>query len=150
MHGRLSGRLAVLAALGASLLWLTGCGNEKAEATLSGSNEVPSVDTAATGNVTAELDGDTLKVNGTFTGLSSALHEVSGSAAHVHSAPKGSNGTIFFNLTVTPNADGRSGSFTGTKSMSDSDKQVFKDGGLYVNVHTDDNPNGEIRAQLEP
>jgi len=140
----------VLAAVAAGLLLLTGCGSDKAEATLTGAEEVPAVTTSATGNVTAELDGDDLKVDGTFSGLSSDLAPVAGSAAHVHKAEKGVSGPILFNLNVTPNADGRSGTFSATATLSDADKDAFRDGLLYVNVHTTNNPGGEIRAQLEP
>lgn len=150
MHGRFNGRLAVLATVAASLMWLTGCGSDKAEAMMTGDQEVPPTTTSATGEVTAELDGNTLTVNGSFSGLSSDLAPVSGSAAHVHKGARGSNGGILFNLTVTANGDGRSGTFTGTASLNDDDKQTFRDGGLYVNVHTTNNPGGEIRAQLEP
>jgi hypothetical protein len=140
----------VLVAIASSLVLLTACGSEKAEATLSGANEVPAVTTSATGTVTAELDGNELKVDGTFSGLSSDLAPVAGSAAHVHKAAKGANGGILFNLNVTPGSDGRSGSFTATATLSDADKDAFRDGLLYVNIHTVNNAGGELRAQLEP
>lgn len=150
MHGRVHGRLGVLATVAASLMLLTACGSDKAEATLSGSEEVPAVTTSATGTVTAELDGDELQVDGTFSGLSSDLAPVAGSAAHVHKAAKGANGGILFNLNVTPNSDNRSGSFSATATLSEADQDAFRDGQLYVNIHTTNNPGGELRAQLEP
>lgn len=110
---------------------------------------MPAVTTAATGSVTAELDGDTLQVDGEFSGLSSDLAPVSGSAAHVHKAPKGENGPILFNL-VVESSDNRSGTFTGSATLSEADQDAFRDGELYVNIHTVDHPGGEIRAQLEP
>jgi hypothetical protein len=150
MHGHFNGRLTVLATVAASLMWLTGCGSDKAEATLSGSQEVPPATTSATGTATAELDGATLTVNGTFSGLTSNLEPVAGSPAHVHKAPKGQNGPVLFNLNVTPGSDNRSGSFTATATLSEADQEDFREGLLYVNVHSVNFPGGELRAQLEP
>lgn len=150
MHGRLNGRLGVLATVAAGLLLLTGCGNPQADVTLSGAEEVPTVTTSATGDATAELDGETLTVSGDFSGLGSNLAPVAGSAAHVHKGAKGENGGILFNLTVTPNADNRSGTFSGTATLSEADQDAFRDGLLYVNIHTVDNPGGELRGQFEP
>jgi hypothetical protein len=150
MHGHFNGRLTVLATVAASLMWLTGCGSDKAEVTLSGSQEPTPVTTSATGTATAELDGDTLTVNGTFSGLSSDLTPVAGSPAHVHKAARGQNGPVLFNLNVTPGTDNRSGSFTATATLSEADREDFREGLLYVNVHTTNNPGGELRGQLEP
>ncbi|XXF81161.1 CHRD domain-containing protein [Myxococcaceae bacterium GXIMD 01537] len=149
MHGRLGGRWALLA-VSTGLLWLTGCSSDTAEETLTGDQEVPAVTTSATGDVTAELNGNTLEVSGSFSGLSSDPLPVSGSPGHVHKGARGQNGPILFNLTVTPNADNRSGTFSGSATLSDEDQNAFNDGLLYVNVHTQNNPGGEIRAQLEP
>jgi hypothetical protein len=142
---------AVLTLVGAGLLALTGCGDDKYVATtqLTGANEVPAVTTTATGSATATLDGDELTVIGTFNGLSSDLHEVSGSPAHVHQGAVGTNGPIIFNLTIT-STDRRNGSFTGSRDLSDEERQDFKNGLYYVNVHSATNQGGEIRGQLMP
>ncbi len=141
-------RLAV-PGLVACALWLTGCGSTEAEATLSGAQEVPPTTTQAAGTATAELDGDELTVVGSFTGLSSDLFPVSGSAAHVHNAPAGQNGPILFNLEITT-TDNRTGVFTGSKTLNDEEKDAFEDGNLYVNIHSVTFNGGEIRGQLEP
>lgn len=141
-------RLAV-PGLVACALWLTGCGNTEAEATLSGAQEVPPTTTNASGTATAELDGDELKIAGSFTNLSSALFPVSGSAAHIHNAPAGENGPIVFNLEIT-STDNINGVFAGTKTLTDEEKDAFKDGNLYVNIHSVNFNGGEIRGQLEP
>lgn len=149
MHMRDTKRWAVLTWVAAGLL-MAGCGSSSISTTeLKGSNEVPPVtSTSASGTANATLDGDELTVSGTFSGLSSALHEVSGSAAHVHQAAPGANGDIVFNLTVTPGADAKSGSFSGSKTLNDTQQKAFKDGLFYVNIHTDNNPTGEIRGQF--
>jgi hypothetical protein len=152
MHMRYTMRWgAVLSLVGAGLLALAGCGEDKLVATtqLSGANENPPVTaTSATGTATATLDGDELTVNGTFSNLSSDLQEVSGSAAHVHQAPVGQNGPIVFNLTVTVGADNRTGSYTGTKTLSPDEQDAFKAGEFYVNVHSVNYMGGEIRGQF--
>jgi CHRD domain len=145
MHRHDTKRWAMLALLGAGLLGMTGCGKSSVSTTtLSGANEVPAVTTTATGTANATLDGDELTVNGTFGGLSSALHEVSGSAAHVHNAPPGENGGIVFNLTVNAS----NGSFSGSKKLTDAEKDAFEAGRFYVNVHTENHQMGEIRGQF--
>ena len=145
MHRHDTKRWAVLALLGAGLLGMTGCGKTSiSTTTLSGANEVPPVTTSATGTANATLDGDELTVEGTFAGLSSALHEVSGSAAHVHNAPAGQNGGILFNLTVNTS----NGSFSGSKTLTDAEKDAFEAGNFYVNIHTANNMGGEIRGQF--
>lgn len=149
MSGRRNGRLAVVVLLGASL-WLSGCGNDESEVSLTGTEEVPPVTTSATGEARAELDGDTLEVSGSFSGLESDLTPVSGSSAHVHNAPRGQAGPIFFNLEVTPNADNRGGTFRGSATLNDDEKDLFRDGNFYVNIHTVNNPTGEIRGQFDP
>ncbi|MCY1073700.1 CHRD domain-containing protein [Archangium lansingense] len=138
-------RWAVLAVLGAGLLGMTGCGKSSVSTTtLKGENEVPPVTTTASGTANATLDGDELSVNGTFSGLSSALHEVSGSSAHVHNEAVGANGPIVFNLTVNAS----NGSFSGTKKLTDSEKDAFEAGRFYVNIHTMNHNEGEIRGQF--
>lgn len=153
MRTRYTMRGAVLMGVGAALLALAGCGGGKYVATtaLTGSNENPPVTgTSASGTATATLDGSELTVTGTFTGLSSDLQEVSGSAAHVHNAPAGQNGPIILNLDVTTGSDKRTGSFTGTKSLNSDEEEAFKTGQFYVNVHTVNFMGGEIRGQFVP
>ncbi len=145
MHMRDTKRWAVLAVLGAGLLGMTGCGKSSVSTTqLSGNNEVPAVTTTASGTANATLDGDELSVSGTYSGLSSALFEVSGSSAHVHNAPTGENGPIVFNLTVNAS----NGSFSGTKTLTDSEKDAFAAGRFYVNIHTENHNGGELRGQF--
>lgn len=119
------------------------------EADFSGLNEVPPVNTSASGDVEAILDGDIITIEGSFEDLESDLFEVSGSAAHIHSAPAGENGPIIFNLNVT-SEDNRSGIFIGTEMLTDSQIDDFNNGMFYVNIHTVNNTGGEIRVQFVP
>jgi transforming growth factor-beta-induced protein len=64
------------------------------EVTLSGDQEVPPVDTDATGSATVGLYGTKLVVNGTFSGF-----EIGGPGAHIHGpAAAGANAGILFDL----------------------------------------------------
>lgn len=126
-------------------------------AVLSGAEEVPSVETEAEGTATATLDaeGTTLTVEGTYTGLSSPLQEVGGSAGHIHEAPRGENGDVVVPLTLTPDeTDPTGGTFSGTAEIGEGEGQLaletLEANGYYLNIHTEDNPSGEIRGQLTP
>ena len=57
------------------------------EAVLSGGSQAPANDTEASGNVVAELHGDSLFVSGAFKGLADTY-----SASHLHLAAAGRNG----------------------------------------------------------
>lgn len=151
MHMRYMRRQAVLMLAGAMLLGLAGCGEDKyvATTTLSGANEVGPVDTPASGTATATLEDEQLTVTGTFRDLGSDLMEVSDSSAHIHNAPAGENGPILFNLDVT-SSDQRNGNFSGKANLNKEQQQAFKDGNLYVNIHTVNYMGGEIRGQFRP
>ncbi|AKI99843.1 CHRD domain-containing protein [Archangium gephyra] len=153
MHIRDTKRWMMLGVLGAGLLALAGCGSKSYVATtqLSGANEATPVTTSATGIATATLDGKKLTITGTFSGLQSNLQVATGtgSSAHVHQGAQGTSGPPILDLTIT-STDQRNGSYTGTKDLSDDEQEAFKDGLLYINVHTVNNPGGEIRGQFIP
>ncbi len=109
-------------------------------ARLSGANEVPAVASGGEGLFIANLSkAETeVKFHMVFRGLSSAV-----TGAHIHNAPAGANGGVIFDL----------GSFlVGNVIDGVWDPAGFVDalkaGELYINVHTVDNPGGEIRGQL--
>ena len=95
-----------------------------------------------TGSVTAALEGDDLLITGTFEGLSSRA-----TSAHIHRAPKGRRGPVVFPLSVTNAATGELG---GTVVLSDSQVHELNQGHYYVQIHTETNPEGEIRGWLSP
>jgi uncharacterized surface protein with fasciclin (FAS1) repeats len=126
-------------------------------AALSGAEQVPPVETEAQGSATATLDdaGTTLTLSGSYTGLSSALQEVGGSAAHIHEAPRGENGPVVVPLTITPDeTDPLSGTFAGTATIGEGEGELAPEtlaaNGYYINIHTVDNPDGELRGQITP
>ncbi|HEX5112172.1 MAG TPA: CHRD domain-containing protein [Saprospiraceae bacterium] len=74
-----------------------------------------------------------------FTGLTSAF-----SAAHIHNAPAGTNGGVIFDLVPFVNGNVIEGDWQPDSAQL----AELKAGNLYVNVHTADNPSGEIRGQI--
>jgi uncharacterized surface protein with fasciclin (FAS1) repeats len=124
---------------------------------LSGSEEVPSVSTDASGTASAVFNEDqtTLTIEGTYSNLSSELAVVGESAGHIHEAPRGENGDVVLPLTLTPDEDDpTSGTFSATAPIGEGEGELSLDTlaaqDYYINIHTVDNPSGEIRGQLTP
>ena len=108
------------------------------EIPLSGDQEVPPVETAATGMCMGTLNANQTQFKIT------CMHDVDAVAAHIHNAPAGENGGVVF-----PFADPAS-PFSGTWNLTDEDVAELFAGNLYVNVHSAANPGGEIRGQIIP
>jgi len=120
---------------------------------LTGIFEVPGVNSSAQGAVKAELTGNTLIVSGTFDGLSSDLATDIAGGAHIHLGYAGSNGPVEFVLTSVLDEDSQGGRFPAMSNRFElSDEQVANLRGRqnYVNIHSLNNPSGEIRGQLLP
>ena len=97
------------------------------------------MNTAATGTGTISVLMDK-PISGSVT-----TSGISGTAAHVHMAPAGQNGPVIVSLTRT--ADNVWSVPPGMR-LTDAQYDAFKQGNLYVNVHSAANPNGEIRGQM--
>lgn len=119
------------------------------QVSLSGAQEVPAVETSATGTATSTLSGSMLMVAGEFSGLSSPLVEIAGTPGHVHQAPAGENGDVVFPLTVS-STDGMSGTFSLSTELTPEQLAAYNAGELYLNFHTEMNQGGELRGQLMP
>ena len=116
------------------------------DAEVTSAQEVPEPvlgDATPMGSVDATLDGDTLVVDGSFSGLTGPA-----TAAHIHGpAEEGATAPPVFTLDVDNATSGDiSGTWTG---LTDEQIEQLRAGMYYVNVHTDANPAGEIRGQLE-
>lgn len=109
------------------------------ETILSGDQEVPPVDTPAMGVGTFVLSEDQtmLSYEITFEGLVAPE-----TAAHIHNAPVGVNGPVVFNL-------GTGSPKVGTWDIPAEMVTELLAGNLYVNVHSEEFPGGEIRGQIE-
>ncbi|MEB3341643.1 CHRD domain-containing protein [Okeania sp.] len=118
--------------------------------------EVPPIaDTPAEGIANAILNGNNLTIQGTFSELSSDLLPVGDadsegnpqSPIHLHQGLANSGGGIIRNFTVIDNGDS-SGGFFGEFTLSDDEVVAAESGNLYINLHTDNNPSGELRTQV--
>jgi hypothetical protein len=128
--------MAILVAMGVSVASAV-----DVKVTLSGSQEVPPVTTSATGSGTITVAADQ-SISGTI-----KTTGVKGTAAHIHLSPSGTNGPVIVPLTK----DGDNGWTVGPGAkLQDAHYQAFKDGNLYVNVHSAANQGGEIRGQIKP
>jgi Cu/Zn superoxide dismutase len=110
---------------------------------LDGDQEVPSVMTDARGLIQFHLnpDGSFVRFDGFITGLTSAI-----TGAHIHMAGPNANGDVVIDLSASIEANGR---VAGMFPLDDETLiEAFLTGNLYVNVHTEDNPAGEIRGQV--
>ena len=133
--------------------------NEQTEpfsAMLSGGEEVPPVDTAATGVASFSVEGgESIIYDVNVTGMDKVT------AAHILNAPKGENGDVVVTLfkadSPTGQISGRlaNGSITASNLEGQMQGSPFRDiiralerGEAYVNVQTEINPNGEIRGQI--
>ena len=124
----------------------------KAPIALNGSQEVPSVSTSATGSsdisvyeakCPSALSSDNCR---TLTGTV-VTSGINGTAAHVHQGAAGQNGPVIVTLVKV---DERTWAVPTGTTLSRDQSDAFYAGQLYVNVHSDTNKGGEIRAQLQP
>ncbi len=119
---------------------------------LSGAQEVPPVTTTASGSTDISVglsrcpssasSANCPTVYGTVT-----TSGVEGTAAHIHMAPAGQNGPVIVPLVRTGN---NVWSVPGGTTLNAAQYDAYWAGQLYVNVHSNANKGGEIRAQLKP
>lgn len=122
-------------------------------ALLSGANEVPANASRATGEVVAVLQDNTLSVSGFFQDLSSPFNPNIGGGAHIHLGLFGQNGPVTIPLNTTLATDQLRGNFEESANTFELDNEqlaALEARGLYVNIHTNDYPAGELRGQLIP
>jgi Fe-S cluster biogenesis protein NfuA len=114
-------------------------------ASLTGAQEVPAVTTGASGSGTFTLNEakTALTFSITASGLSGAV-----TAAHFHSAPSGVSGGVVFDVGNFVQESGGQVTIDGTWNLAASDVASLEGGEIYINIHTAQNPAGEIRGQL--
>ncbi|SIO48061.1 CHRD domain-containing protein [Burkholderia sp. GAS332] len=114
---------------------------------LTGAQQVPPVQTPGSGSANLTYDPSTRVVtwNISFSGLSSQA-----TMAHFHGpAPAGKNAGVKVWLSQKGTMEVAS-PLSGQATLSPDDAKMFEAGDMYINVHTKDNPNGEIRGQVVP
>ena len=110
-------------------------------ARLTGTAEVPSVTTAGTGAAKVSLDPKTKKLEWSIT-----HSKLSGppTMAHFH-GPAGAGANAPPVITIAPPLDGL---ISGSATLTDAQIADLKAGSWYINIHTAQNPKGEIRGQV--
>lgn len=126
-------------------------------AKLSGNNEVPPITSKSSGTAAFDLNaaGTQMKYTLNVTNIDKVI------AAHIHQGSSTANGPIVVNLFIPSGPTGKvsgklaqssinSTSLIGplkAKQMTDLIK-LINSGNAYVNVHTSQNPAGEVRGQI--
>lgn len=114
----------------------------KYHANMNGASEVPAKTTQGTGTVDATLDTSTRKFDWT-----AKWSDLSGpaTAAHFHGpAAPGANAGVVVPWGTNPTSPNQGSATLTPEQMSD-----LQAGKWYANVHTAQNPGGEIRGQME-
>jgi hypothetical protein len=163
-------KLAIVTVLSFALTAPIAARAERIRATLTGYEEVPVVSTVASGEFVGMISRDeSIDYQLTYTGLQGAVTQ-----AHIHVAQPSVNGSIVIWLCQTatnpgpagtPTCTPGSGTFTGSITAPNvvagatASQQLaagelaeviaaMRAGAVYVNVHTDLSPGGEIRGQI--
>jgi len=144
-----------------TMLPALGMGAEKTHAyktELSGHAVIPMATTMAKGMATFEtaMGGKELTYKLTVEDIENVT------AAHIHIAKKGKNGPPVAGLFAGPKKEGKFSGTLGEGTITDKDLvgpmagktvkdlvKALRSGGLYVNVHTDKYPDGELRGQIK-
>ena len=123
------------------------------QANLLGSNEVPSINTEASGNLVFELTGDVLTVSGSFDDLAGDVAIEIAGGAHIHDAVAGRNGGVVFVLNLTLDADNRGAVIEAANNafiLDAAQLATLMADGNYINVHSSAFMSGELRGQVTP
>ena len=112
------------------------------EGTLGGLVEVPANLSNGSGSVGVTLAGDVLQLAGSFSGLTGTY-----TMSHIHRGAAGINGGVAFGLTADA-GNGEWSAFENIFDLTSTDIDELNNGELYVNLHTDEFPAGEVRAQI--
>jgi hypothetical protein len=114
--------------------------------TLSGRNEVPANTSTATGKFEGIFDpwSRVIAFRFEFAGLTA-----NATAAHFHSAPAGSNGSVVVDFVSQGFPVGtKNGEFVKVLTLTEAQAVDLMTGNLYVNIHNASFPGGEIRGQI--
>lgn len=133
--------LAIMALIAGALAGGTGFATAaEIKVNLSGDQEVPPVQTSASGSGTITVEDDR-SVKGKIT-----TSDLKGTGAHIHEGAVGKNGPDI--ITLKKSSDNE-WSVPGDAKLTDAQFDAYKAGNLYINVHSDANKSGEIRGQLK-
>lgn len=116
-------------------------GRNPVTAELTGSKEVPPVATQAYGKSTITIGRDR-SIKGSVIVMNMAP-----TSAHIHVGPLNADGPVIVPLIRTSE-----NTFSAPPNARLTEEQYarYREGNLYINVHSDKFPAGEIRAQMRP
>ena len=97
---------------------------------------------SGTGAVDAVLRGNELTITLQFSGLGSGV-----TAAHIHNAPVARRGGVAFAIDIG-SASGTAGEIADTATLTDEQLAELRGERYYVQIHTENNPGGELRGWL--
>lgn len=92
------------------------------------------------GHFEAKLNDNMLTINGSFEGMSSAA-----TAAHVHIGPKAQPGPVAFVIEISKASSGTLG---GEFTLSPELIAALHAENLYIQIHSETNPAGELRGWI--
>lgn len=110
-------------------------------AELTGAKELPPVSTQGYGRSTITVAKDR-SVRGTV-----IVQDMKPTSAHIHQGGLNSDGPVIIPLAKTSET---TFSVPPNTKLTEEQYARFKEGNLYVNVHSERYPSGEIRAQMAP
>jgi uncharacterized surface protein with fasciclin (FAS1) repeats len=109
---------------------------------LSGENQVPPLtNPGSVGGATVTLTGNTLTVDGSYSGFTATMAHVHGPATATENAGIVNNAMLDVSVAEE---------FRGQLTLNASQIEEFKNGLYYLNVHSAANQSGEIRGQIVP
>lgn len=129
-------------ALGAAVVLAAGASQAATiQVKLSGDQEIPAVQTSASGSGTITVNDDK-SISGSIT-----TQGVKATAAHIHAAPPGRSGPPV--VTLVANGENGWAVPAGTK-LTDEQYAAYQAGHFYINVHSAEHKPGEIRGAVKP
>lgn len=144
-------RTLILLLFGALLAFLSSNvqAQQSKKITLAGYKHDPPVSTSGSGVATVTLQGDTLTVKGKFENLTGNF-----SGGYIMISIRGHAGNQLYRLKATLREDDKSsGTFKAKENrfgLSAAEKQLLKEGDLYLNISSFENPKGELRGDIGP
>lgn len=133
--------LAMLALMACTLAGVSGIAAAgEIRVKLSGDQEVPPVQTSASGSGTITVEDDK-SIKGSI-----IVVDIKPTGVHIHEAPTGKTGDPIITLEKTGENEW---SVPRGAKLTDAQYDAAKAGGLYVNVHSNEHKGGEIRGQIK-